>query len=166
MLGAACGGILLGSLGDRIGRARAMGVSIVFVAAWTVARGQSVVDPVRPTTPRFAWELRPNRLSILHAGRRLADYVFANPEILRPYFQNVRAPSGAQVTRTHSPGTGDAADHATMHPGVWLAFGDINGEDFSGATRPESSTSRSSRSRRSCRDGSSLRHGTVSSPGT
>jgi MFS family permease len=27
MLGAACGGILLGSLGDRIGRARAMGIS-------------------------------------------------------------------------------------------------------------------------------------------
>ena len=29
MLGAACGGILLGSLGDRIGRARAMGVSVL-----------------------------------------------------------------------------------------------------------------------------------------
>ena len=34
MLGAACGGILLGSLGDRIGRARAMGVSIVFYSAF------------------------------------------------------------------------------------------------------------------------------------
>jgi len=34
MLGAACGGILLGSLGDRIGRARAMGVSILFYSAF------------------------------------------------------------------------------------------------------------------------------------
>jgi MFS family permease len=34
MFGAACGGILLGSLGDRIGRARAMGVSIVFYSAF------------------------------------------------------------------------------------------------------------------------------------
>jgi len=30
MLGAACGGILLGNLGDRLGRTRAMGVSILF----------------------------------------------------------------------------------------------------------------------------------------
>jgi putative heme-binding domain-containing protein len=83
-----------------------------------------------PASPGFAWELQPGRLSILHAGRRLTDYVFADPEILRPYFQNVRAPSGAQVTRTHPPAAGDANDHAAMHPGVWLAFGDVNGEDF------------------------------------
>jgi hypothetical protein len=24
----------------------------------------------------------------------------------------------------------DAADHATMHPGLWLAFGDVSGSDF------------------------------------
>jgi putative heme-binding domain-containing protein len=83
-----------------------------------------------PLSPGFAWELEPNRLSILHAGRRLTDYVFGDPHILRPYFQNVRAPGGVQVTRTHPPAPGDAADHATMHPGVWLAFGDVNGEDF------------------------------------
>jgi MFS family permease len=34
MFGAACGGILLGSLGDRIGRARAMGISILFYSAF------------------------------------------------------------------------------------------------------------------------------------
>ena len=78
----------------------------------------------------FTWELQRDRLSILHAGRPVADYVFADPQILRPSFQNVRAPSGVQVTRTHPPAAGDADDHATMHPGVWLAFGDINGDDF------------------------------------
>ena len=34
------------------------------------------------------------------------------------------------MTRTHPPAEGDATDHDTMHPGVWLAFGDISGEDF------------------------------------
>lgn len=34
MLGAAVGGIALGSLGDRIGRARAMGVSILFYSVF------------------------------------------------------------------------------------------------------------------------------------
>jgi putative membrane-bound dehydrogenase-like protein len=83
-----------------------------------------------PANAAFAWELKPDRLSIVHAGRPLTDYVFSDPQVLRPHFQNLRAPSGVQVTRTHPPAGGDATDHATMHPGVWLAFGDISGEDF------------------------------------
>ena len=41
-------------------------------------------------------------------------------------------PNGKQVTRTHPPVEGkDATDHGTMHPGLWLAFGDVSGADFS-----------------------------------
>ena len=55
----------------------------------------------------------------------------ATTRILRPYFCNVHAPGGIQVTRNHPPVAGqDATDHDTMHPGLWLAFGDINGQDF------------------------------------
>jgi SHS family sialic acid transporter-like MFS transporter len=49
MLGAAIGGILLGSLGDRIGRARAMGISILFysvfagLGAWVETQEQMLV---------------------------------------------------------------------------------------------------------------------------
>ncbi len=49
MLGAAIGGIFLGALGDRIGRARAMGVSILFysffagVGAWVQTQEQMLV---------------------------------------------------------------------------------------------------------------------------
>ncbi len=49
MLGAAVGGIVLGSLGDRIGRARAMGVSILFysvfagLGAWVHTQEQMLV---------------------------------------------------------------------------------------------------------------------------
>ena len=49
MLGAAMGGIVLGSLGDRIGRARAMGVSILFysvfagLGAWVKTQEQMLV---------------------------------------------------------------------------------------------------------------------------
>ncbi len=49
MLGAAVGGIFLGSLGDRIGRARAMGVSILFysvfagLGAWVQTQEQMLV---------------------------------------------------------------------------------------------------------------------------
>jgi hypothetical protein len=57
--------------------------------------------------------------------------VFRDENILRPYFCNVHAPGGVHVTRRHPPRSGqDATDHDTMHPGLWLAFGDISGEDF------------------------------------
>jgi hypothetical protein len=84
--------------------------------------------PARATG--FSWELRADRLALFHEGAPLADYVFSDPATLRPHFQNLRAPSGVPLTRTHPPAAGDATDHATMHPGVWLAFGDISGEDF------------------------------------
>ncbi|MDQ3346605.1 MAG: PmoA family protein [Acidobacteriota bacterium] len=102
------------------------------VPAQQPSAARLAAQPSRPgaAIPGFAWELRSDRLSILEAGRPIADYVFSDPQVLRPHFQNLRAPSGVQVTRTHPPVEGDATDHATMHPGVWLAFGDINGEDF------------------------------------
>ena len=35
------------------------------------------------------------------------------------------------MTRNHPPVEGqDATDHATFHPGLWLAFGDVSGADF------------------------------------
>ena len=49
MLGAAIGGIALGSLGDRIGRARAMGISILFysvfaaLGAWAQTQEQMLL---------------------------------------------------------------------------------------------------------------------------
>jgi hypothetical protein len=60
----------------------------------------------------------------------VGDYVFSDPAILRPGWQNVFAPSGARVTRTHPPAEPEAVDHNTMHPGIWMAFGDISGVDF------------------------------------
>jgi hypothetical protein len=67
-----------------------------------------------------------DRLTITRFDRPVAEYVFADQAILRPYFTRVHAPSGQQVTRAHPPRPGiDAVDHDTMHPGIWLAFGDL-----------------------------------------
>lgn len=79
----------------------------------------------------FTVEQKPDRLKLTHSGRPVADFVFQDPRILRPYFANVHAPGGVQVTRQHPPRAGkDATDHDMMHPGIWLGFGDINGADF------------------------------------
>jgi hypothetical protein len=72
-----------------------------------------------------------NQLVVTRGGRPLARYVFRDEHVLRPYFTGLHAPSGAEVTRRHPPREGiDPADHATMHPGLWLAFGDLGGADF------------------------------------
>ncbi len=73
------------------------------------------------------------RLDILANGEHFATYVYADPEIPRPYFCRVTAPGGIQVTRNHPPHPIEDAkndDHATFHPGLWLAFGDLGGTDF------------------------------------
>ncbi|MCX6907527.1 MAG: PmoA family protein [Verrucomicrobia bacterium] len=79
----------------------------------------------------FAVERKTDCLAITHGGQPVATYVFRDDKVLRPHFTRVHAPGGIQVTRNHPPVAGqDATDHDTMHPGLWLAFGDINGHDF------------------------------------
>ena len=74
---------------------------------------------------------KPNALEITRDGKPFASYVLRDEQVLRPYFAHVHAPGGIQVTRTHPPVAGkDVTDHATMHPGIWLAFGDLRGADF------------------------------------
>lgn len=79
----------------------------------------------------FAIHPGEDRLTLTWGGQPLAEYVFRDPRILRPHFANLHAPGGLRVTRNHPPVAGvDAVDHDTMHPGLWLAFGDLNGQDF------------------------------------
>jgi hypothetical protein len=70
-------------------------------------------------------------LEITIGGQPIAEYVFKDDEVRRPYFRHLRTRSGVQVTRNHPPVKGqDLDDHPTMHPGLWLAFGDLDGADF------------------------------------
>lgn len=63
--------------------------------------------------------------------RAIARFVVRDKVVRRPYLADVKTPSGIQVTRRHPPVAGeDAVDHDTMHPGIWFALGDLNGEDF------------------------------------
>jgi hypothetical protein len=72
-----------------------------------------------------------DQVAIAIDGKPLASYVFRDDKILRPYLADVHAPGGAKVTRNLPPIAGvDATDHDTMHPGIWLAFGDLSGSDF------------------------------------
>jgi putative heme-binding domain-containing protein len=91
----------------------------------------AVASNSESTSSGFGVDQQKDRLRISLDGKRIVDFVFRDDKILRPYFANARLADGRQVTRTHPPVKGvDALDHDTMHPGIWLGFGDISGHDF------------------------------------
>ncbi|MBV9125308.1 MAG: MFS transporter [Planctomycetes bacterium] len=69
MLGAACGGILLGGLGDRLGRARALGISIlcysVFAAAGALVTSQPQLVALRFLTGLGVGGTWPNGVALV-----------------------------------------------------------------------------------------------------
>lgn len=100
---------------------------LILSAALTAATVQAAER--QPAAVSF--EHRDGSLQIVIGGQPVAEYVFEDDQIRRPYFRHLRTVSGVQVTRTHPPVQGqDLDDHATMHPGLWLAFGDLDGADF------------------------------------
>jgi putative membrane-bound dehydrogenase-like protein len=101
------------------------------VAMFLALRKTAASKPVADPDARFSVKEKPDRLIISLSEQSIAEFVFSDPKILRPYFAQVRTLSGRQVTRNHPPVAGvDATDHDTMHPGIWLAFGDVSGHDF------------------------------------
>ena len=78
----------------------------------------------------FEIQQQDSKLVINYGSKFVTEFVFKDEKILRPFFANVHLP-GLRATRTHPPNPAmDAVDHDTMHPGIWLGFGDINQEDF------------------------------------
>lgn len=82
-------------------------------------------------SPTLSFDSQDDRVLIHLGDVQIAEYVFEDEHVLRPYFSHLLTPSGVQVTRTHPPEEGsELSDHATMHPGLWMAFGDLGGHDF------------------------------------
>ncbi|MFC1759377.1 DUF6807 family protein [Planctomycetota bacterium] len=97
-------------------RMRLFGCILVGMLASNVFGNDSATDRVQ--------------LTLRIGDRPFANYVYKDPQITRPYFCSVHSPSGIQVTRNHPVQPGDKDDHQTMHPGIWLSFGDLNGNDY------------------------------------
>ncbi|MGV3723508.1 MAG: PmoA family protein [Actinomycetota bacterium] len=108
-----------------VGR-RTLGLLFMPPALAGVGAPASTADLPQPTVQHEAGQVR-----ILIGGKPCARYIYRDAEIPRPYFTDLREPGGVQVTRTYPPVEGkDPTDHGTFHPGLWLAFGDLNGSDF------------------------------------
>ena len=83
--------------------------------------------------PKTGWyfEADKDRLAIRLDGLQVLSYFFKHGETKRPFFANVKTPTGIQVTRNFPPIKGtDPVDHGYMHPGLSLGFSNLNGENF------------------------------------
>ena len=80
--------------------------------------------------PVVAFQQKPGKLFISIGGQPFTTYVYEDSVITRPYFSDVKTSCGIQATRNHPPHADDPQDHATYHPGIWMSFGDINGNDY------------------------------------
>ncbi|QDU80992.1 hypothetical protein Pla110_27290 [Polystyrenella longa] len=81
-------------------------------------------------TNPFRFEQSAGEIVIYLGDQALASYLYDDPITTRPYFAHVKTKQGTQVTRNHPPKADDPQDHGTYHPGIFLAFGDINGNDY------------------------------------
>lgn len=81
--------------------------------------------------PEVTFKQNDNSLEIAIGGSPFATYIFKDTFIPRPFFCHVNAPGNIPITRNHPPIEGvDPTDHDLFHPGIWAAYGDIDGFDF------------------------------------
>ena len=91
----------------------------------------SLVGPAVAAEPVVSFVPRPGALTIRLDDVDVANYVYVDEKVPRPYFVHVKTTSGNQVTRQHPPQKGqDAVDHEGLHTGIWLSFGDLSGCDY------------------------------------
>ncbi len=88
----------------------------------------------------FSFRTKQNELDIHFGDQRIATYLLDHPQLTRRAFVNVCTPSGIQVTRNFPVKRPDDIDpgyraeqgiiHPIMHPGLWMGFGWIDGNDY------------------------------------
>jgi hypothetical protein len=113
--------------------ALALGVGLA-LAACSAPAPPAVEEEEAPAAaegPEVSFTQEPNVLHIQIDGKPFANYHYSDTKTTRPFFANVKTPSGVQVTRNHPlDPEKDLTDHETMHLGIWMSFGDISGNDY------------------------------------
>ncbi|MCA9042755.1 MAG: PmoA family protein [Planctomycetaceae bacterium] len=88
----------------------------------------------------FSFRDQSDRTDIYLGEQRIATYLKDHPKLTRRALVNVMTPSGIQVTRNFPPRKPEDIDpgysgeegiiHPNMHAGIWLGYGDIDGNDY------------------------------------
>jgi len=87
-------------------------------------------QPTPPSTKGFSYQQDDTKLSIWLDGVKITDYLMDHPQLTRRAFIHVTSHTGIQVSRNFPPKPSDSDDHLLMHPGIWMGFGHLDGQDY------------------------------------
>lgn len=101
---------------------RAFGTAFYFASSAVAMGGDSSQWSVSQTA---------DGVDISLGGQKITSFIKCDRSVHRPFFKDVHTPQGFRVTRNYPPLKAvEDTDHETMHPGIWLAFGRLNGQDY------------------------------------
>ncbi len=104
---------------------------IIAILAMQLGMGIQRRSDAFAAEPAIEFSTSSDRIAIRIDGVEVAQYWHDSAQTSRPFFADVKTLSGHQVTRNYPPQKDvDLPDHADMHPGIWMSFGDINGQDY------------------------------------
>lgn len=96
----------------------ALALALGFLPAWSTCCAD------------FTFDEQPSKVVVRLDGVAVASFVYDDAAVGRPYWCDVRSPSGIPLTRSHPPQAPDDLDHVAMHTGLWMSFGDLSGCDY------------------------------------
>ncbi|MCH2061764.1 MAG: PmoA family protein [Verrucomicrobiales bacterium] len=136
----------------KIQHQKSMAISAMPAGYATMMTSQQIADVVaylktlrkpNPTlrpNDKFVFHRQDNQLQLFLGNTEIATYLIEHAQLTRRAFVNVRTPSGHLVTRNFPPRTPEDIDpgnkskkgiiHPVMHPGIWMSFGWISGNDY------------------------------------
>lgn len=116
-----------------------MNATLISIMLLTMTPGE--VTQRRVETPRgFRLQDSENELQVFLGPQRIATYLKQHSQLTRRALVNVHTHSGIPVTRNFPPRKPEDLDpgvnreggiiHPLMHPGIWISFGDVDGQDY------------------------------------
>jgi putative heme-binding domain-containing protein len=87
-------------------------------------------EPIKAKDGEFTFRRVDNELQLYLGQTRFATYLLDHDRLTRRGFIHVKTPSGHQVTRNFPDGDPGNSDHAVIHPGMWMSFGWLDGNDY------------------------------------
>jgi putative membrane-bound dehydrogenase-like protein len=100
------------------------------IAAWLLTQRETGGGEAK-VAGALSFRMGEGRVEVMRGETVAAEFHFGHAVVKRPFFANLRVAGGIAVTRGFPPVEGrEPVDHGDMHPGVWLGFGDVSGEDY------------------------------------